>query len=61
MPKVPAKRNSDPTNRERQGRYRQRMRAAGFVRQHVWVPAGELERFRRYVERLCRTREEAQP
>jgi transposase len=37
---------------------RARRRAQGYTLQQVWVHTEDLARFRRYVERLRRTREE---
>jgi hypothetical protein len=52
MPK--AKRQRDPTNRERQARYHARMRTAGFVRINAWIHQDDVDRATQYLERLRR-------
>jgi hypothetical protein len=55
MPKRLTQKAKDPTNRDRQTRYRQRMRAAGFVRLNLWIHQDEVERVMKYLTRLPKT------
>lgn len=44
--------SADPTAPRRAARYEERMRKRGFVKKHVWVPAGRVAEFEKTVAAL---------
>jgi hypothetical protein len=55
-----AKRERDPTNRDRQARYHSRMRAAGYVRFGTWIHRDDVDSLSQSAERLRKKRARAE-
>ncbi len=47
----------DYTKKERQAKYRAKMREKGYVLKQFWVHPGDWEKVRKTIERLTRKRE----
>lgn len=42
------------TNKQRQARFHERMLERGYRKLNLWVPARDVERIKRYVDRLTK-------